>query len=304
MIPLSTAELERLLAQAETRSRREFLRAVVRIRKGLPLAQLERAILAQNLQDAVDLVGFEPLVNAIAESRVVTDQVRAAGWFDGLRGLPPIMFRQPLLQLSLAAQAQVNPHVVEAMDRQNLRRITAIIDETREAVRQTLQRGIQAGAPPREVARRLRAVVGLNTRQVTAVENFQARLAAQGRDPAQIERMVARYASRQLKVRTEAIARTEVMTALQAGKRAQWDRVVREGVIQAEDWETEFVTASDERVCPQCSPLDGTRAPMGQTPLGQDPPLHPLCRCLRRAVLRNFRQGEPTNRFRRAVATR
>lgn len=304
MIPLSTAALERLLAQAETRSRREFLRAVVRIRKGLPLAQLERAILAQNLQDAVDLVGLEPLVNAIAESRVVTDQVRAAGWFDGLRGLPPILLRQPLLQISLSAQAQVNPHVVEALDRQNLRRITAIIDETREAVRQTLQRGIQAGAPPREVARRLRAVVGLNTRQVTAVENFQARLAGQGRDPAQVERMVARYASRQLKVRTEAIARTEVMTALQAGKRAQWDRLVREGVIQSEDWSQEWVTSQLENVCPICLPLDGKRAPLGSTFGGLLPPAHVRCVCIVRIVLAGFREGESTNRFRRAVATR
>jgi SPP1 gp7 family putative phage head morphogenesis protein len=194
--------------------------------------------------------------------------------------------------------------VVEAMTRQNLQRITAVLDETREAIRQALQRGIATGQHPREVARRLRAVVGLNVRQAAAVESFEARLVAQGRDPAQVARMAGRYANRQLKVRTETVARTEVMTALHAGKRAQWDRAVREGVIQASEWDTEFVTANDERVCPQCGPLDGTRAPIGQTPLGQEPPLHPRCRCLRRAVLRGFREGEPTSPVRQAILAR
>jgi hypothetical protein len=299
-VPLpSVADLERLLATAESAIRRQLLTAFLRIRRGLPLNELERAIVTQNLNEALDTVGLEPALNALSQTQVLTDAVREAGWYDGLRGLPRAVLQRPMVELSLGANATANPDALEAIRRQNLTRITAITEETRSAIRQALTTGLQRGTPPRELARQLRDVVGLNTRQAAAVEAFRVRLTAQGRDPAQLERMVDRYSRRQLTVRTEAIARTETMAALAEGKRAQWDRLQREGVIQADEWETVFVTAEDERVCPICAPLDGQRDPIGR---GPQPPLHPLCRCDRQLTLAGFRAGEKRNRFRRVAA--
>jgi SPP1 gp7 family putative phage head morphogenesis protein len=301
-ILLSLDALERLLAATEDKARRQILTAVIRVQRALPLSQLERALLAQNLDEAVRLIGLEPVLNALAEVQSLTADVRNAGWFDGLKGLPRAILARPMLDLSLGAAAQANPLVLDAMQRQNLRRIQAITAETEAAIRATLARGIQSGTHPREVAKQLRQSIGLTVKQAAGVDAFRARLVAQDRDPAQVERMVDRFARRQLTTRAETIAITETMAALQQGKRAQWDRLTREGVLTATDWEIEWVTANDERVCPICAPLDGRRASLGQPIDGLEPPAHPRCRCLVRLILAGFRKGEPTNIFRRAVA--
>jgi hypothetical protein len=41
---------------------------------------------------------------------------------------------------------------------------------------------------------------------------------------------------------------------------------------------TRWVTANDERTCPECAPLDGTLWRDGE---GPEPPLHGNCRCVR-----------------------
>ena len=41
---------------------------------------------------------------------------------------------------------------------------------------------------------------------------------------------------------------------------------------------TRWQTAEDERVCPECGPLDGLAWPEGE---GPSPPLHNHCRCAR-----------------------
>jgi hypothetical protein len=41
---------------------------------------------------------------------------------------------------------------------------------------------------------------------------------------------------------------------------------------------TRWITAGDERTCPECAPLDGTLWRDGE---GPEPPLHPNCRCVR-----------------------
>lgn len=41
---------------------------------------------------------------------------------------------------------------------------------------------------------------------------------------------------------------------------------------------TRWRTAEDERVCPECGPLDGHAWPVGD---GPSPPLHDRCRCAR-----------------------
>lgn len=47
--------------------------------------------------------------------------------------------------------------------------------------------------------------------------------------------------------------------------------------LTGEVW-TRWRTAEDERVCPECGPLDGVAWPAGT---GPEPPLHNGCRCER-----------------------
>jgi hypothetical protein len=54
--------------------------------------------------------------------------------------------------------------------------------------------------------------------------------------------------------------------------------VVRGQEIAGGEVMTRWRTAEDERVCPECGPLDGQVWPEGEGPI---PPLHNHCRCTR-----------------------
>ncbi|MCL4865842.1 MAG: phage head morphogenesis protein [Gemmatimonadales bacterium] len=291
-------ELDRLLASAETTAKRRLLVAVIRVRQEIPLGPIERAILSENLEEAIRLVGIEPVLNAVAGLQGVAGPVRQAGWWDALRNLPAHLLRQPALLLSLGAHAEQSPAVMQRIATQDLTRIRAVSARTIAAIREQLTQGLAAGTPPRELARQLRHVVGLTSRQAASVERFRVRLVEEGRPEGQVDRMVDRFSRRQLVIRTENIARTEVMSALQGGKTAQWERLVASGTINPEDWEVEWVTADDERTCPICEPLHGARTAIGGTFVGRDgvhsgpAPAHPRCRCINRLVLKGFRRGQ------------
>ncbi len=69
--------------------------------------------------------------------------------------------------------------------------------------------------------------------------------------------------------RVEVITRTETLRAHGQGRRKFYDTVGVRMVV--------WVTAGDERTCPECGPLDGREFPIDQAP---PIPLHPQCRCL------------------------
>ena len=74
--------------------------------------------------------------------------------------------------------------------------------------------------------------------------------------------------------RVEVITRTETLRAHGQGRRKFYDLVGVRMVV--------WVTAGDERTCPECGPLDGQEFPLDKTP---PLPRHPLCRCCVTAVV-------------------
>lgn len=80
--------------------------------------------------------------------------------------------------------------------------------------------------------------------------------------------------------RAERIAATEVTRAYQQGSQTAWQQ---SGVVAEMEW----VTVRDEKVCPQCGPMDGLRAPLGGDFDGSSPPpLHVSCRCFTRPIIK------------------
>lgn len=69
-----------------------------------------------------------------------------------------------------------------------------------------------------------------------------------------------------------------------------WVAVLRQEVTPVV-W-TRWQTAEDERVCPECAPLDGLVWPEGEGPA---PPLHPSCRCQRSFAFTEWRVREQTD---------
>ncbi len=94
------------------------------------------------------------------------------------------------------------------------------------------------------------------------------------------------------KYRATRIARTEIIRSASAGAEFAY---IQSGVCSGKTW----LTAADERVCPECEAMNGKKAGLGKsfntTGLDVDldytegempyPPLHPGCRCSLTAIL-------------------
>jgi SPP1 gp7 family putative phage head morphogenesis protein len=79
--------------------------------------------------------------------------------------------------------------------------------------------------------------------------------------------------------RAQLISSTETTRAAFQGSLLGYEE---SGVVS----EVEFVTVADERVCVQCGPLNGKRAPLrGTFEGGYTIPVHPQCRCFGRPVI-------------------
>jgi hypothetical protein len=84
-------------------------------------------------------------------------------------------------------------------------------------------------------------------------------------------------------VRAELIARTETMSAANAGQREAWDQAVDKGFLSGDEKQVWIVTP-DDTLCPICESMDGQKETLGD-PFDVDgqeidgPPAHPNCRC-------------------------
>ena len=83
--------------------------------------------------------------------------------------------------------------------------------------------------------------------------------------------------------RAELIARTETMTAANAGQQEAWDQAVEDGFLTGEE-KQEWITTPDDKLCPICTDMDGEQVGLDEQfdvdgDLIDAPPAHPNCRC-------------------------
>lgn len=104
---------------------------------------------------------------------------------------------------------------------------------------------------------------------------------------AQIEEQVNRYRERMIKLRSETIARTEMIKSGAIGSKEAWRQMVETG-IYPDGVRRFWFTAKGERTCPVCSAIQAMNkegrgldepfmGPDGE--MIDDPPAHPSCRC-------------------------
>jgi hypothetical protein len=161
--------------------------------------------------------------------------------------------------------------------------VTDITEETRRALREIVVRAVSDGTSPARASRLIESVIGLNRQGARAVRTRWLALLAEGVPADRAARIVERLGQRLVRQRARVIARHELLAAANAGRRAVWERNVREGLILPDRWEREWVAIvpSDGRTCRICVGLDGQRAPInGNYPNGSSgPPAHVICRC-------------------------
>lgn len=158
-------------------------------------------------------------------------------------------------------------------------------DQQTQAIRTLLERFvIEDPIPPRELARYIRPVVGLTPKQTEAVIRYRAALVAEGIAPEKVINRVENYSAWLNRIRAERIARTEVAFAFNQAQLEVMRAAEDDGVGAVEK---QLLTGRDDRVCPFCGPLEGTRVGLNETFPGgttriantYSPPLHPSCRC-------------------------
>lgn len=195
-------------------------------------------------------------------------------------------------------------------------------DTVEAVIDQDIRQGLTNGMTAEDIARVIKATIGLTPRQAAAVENFRRLLENGGAgaldrvlrdrrfdasvqrlidggtvDQDKIDRMVQRYAEKYQAHRAMVIARTESLRATNAGKRAAWAQYSDRTGSDVLRW---WLTAADERVCPVCSAIplmnpDGV--PLGEMydtpdgPMMMPPEPHANCRCTERFAVERTEPG-------------
>ena len=156
--------------------------------------------------------------------------------------------------------------------------IREVSQEQQATVRDLVSRALMGEMDARTVARNLKDVIGLTSRQAEWVTNHYRRQMEEHGDAARADASTARYSQRIQRYRRENIARTEILTASNEGRRQAWRQAAEEGWIPRsalKQWSTNF----DGRQCDECEGYDGEQAQWFEAFPWGDPPVHPSCRC-------------------------
>lgn len=244
-----------------------FLQAIADIRSAADLRALEEALARGDIEGALramrlDLEFFSPLERAIADAHL-------GGGDYALSSLP---LRHPGTGARLIIRFQGrHRRVTEWIERESSRLITDLNEGQREIVRQALARGYAEGRNPRSTAldlvgrlnrrtgRRQGGFIGLSERDAGYVQTYRQRLASEGREAEQVERMAARYTSKKLRLRGEAIARTETLGAMNAGRFEAMQQLIDRGDVDVRQVTKEWDATGDMRMRADHAAADGQK---------------------------------------------
>lgn len=243
--------------------RQHFLDALTALASGVDVAAVEAALAAGDTPAVLAAVPLEQFVAALEAALPTLEAVSAAAHQVSLArtGQPMIDF------------GQVSDPVIAAIRQDAAQLVADVDDETRAAIRQSVERAYRAGRGTRTAAEEIADVVGLTRQQ-------EASIAAQRGTVADAD--LSEQADAMREQRAATIARTETNAAMNRGNRAAWRDLAHRGLLDASAWRREWLTVLPASgVCPICAPLDRGTAPLhGVYSDGTDgPPAHPNCRC-------------------------
>ena len=188
--------------------------------------------------------------------------------------------------------------MAEAAQRQAADLVTNVTPQTKAAIREIIVEAVRDGIPVADfksegviregTASKIKSQVGLTNRDRKIADKIQDK---SGKAVADKWRVKA------LKRRANNIARTEIIKAETRGKRAAWNQMARDGLIDTRRQVMRWVVTRDDRLCPRCAPMEGKKVSLSsdftETERGllpskrvpvvgvtvEGPPLHPSCRC-------------------------
>ena len=183
-----------------------------------------------------------------------------------------------------------NPRAVAVLARRRLELSTELVETQRQAIGETLRLGLENGWNPRQTAVAIRDSIGLTVPQTQWVANYRrklenasrgaldnalrdarsdravARAAATGTPlpQARIDKLVERYAERQLNYRAEVIAREETLRSLEAAQDEAFQQVIDAGQLDADRVQLEWHQRSRPNMRDIHRPMDGQSRRFGE----------------------------------------
>lgn len=296
-MPVRRGRLDQLLQFWEPRVRRAFLEAFGTIRSEVRLNSIIRMLEEENIEGAIRAVGlnpavFRPLDVAIGRAFEASGNMAVAGvssaTAEGLRTVFRFDMRNPVAEAWLQNWAGT--------------KITEIINDQRNAIRDTLTDALAKGLNPRTAAldlvgriapngARQGGIIGLTSTQAEWVRNYTNDLQSDNplialtrklRDkrfdgtvrgyaernepiPADlIEKMVIKYSNRALLLRAEAIARTETLHALHEAQQQAIEQALEAGAVDPRAIGLVWHTVRDNRVRDAHEFMEGQRVAWGE----------------------------------------
>lgn len=195
----------------------------------------------------------------------------------------------PVFALDLGGDA--NPFALRIAARHAGRLVRYVDQPVRQLIRERTVAALTEGVHPTVLARRLKRDVPLLPHHRGSVAALEAKLLEDGVSPARARAQADRQAAAYAAQRANTIARTEMLSAANAGIQASWMERQAKGWLPPRTELMWMITHSDCRTCPTCRQMVGDQAVtvLGdpfQFPDGkggaislQQPPAHPRCRC-------------------------
>lgn len=265
--------LNALLDSTESLVYKAFISAIQSIKQDKVVKQIVALLQSGRIEEAIKLVERYAKVFAgvVTDAHVSAGSSTAAS-ISGMLGIT-------------VAFDSINARAVRTMQESQLRLIREIAEDQRAAVREVLTDGIMRGVNPRQQAIELRRSIGLTMRQIQAINRYRKMLensSLQALDRelrdrrfdlsvrrgalslAQINRMVDRYAERQLRFRAETIARTEALRVVHQANHEAFLQAVESGDVSSNRLTREWVAAKDERTRGSHAAMDGQKRSLSE----------------------------------------
>jgi len=161
----------------------------------------------------------------------------------------------------------VRDEFIREARRNTAKLITGITADTKRVVRRIMEQSIENGWRAIKTAKTIQKVVGMNERQLVALDKFEQKLVAQGLTPTQVAYRVARERAKKVRYRSLMISRTEASRARSDGTLLVYRKDGRKLV--------RYATAASP--CIVCEPFDGMVFTLDEA--WNMIPLHPNCLC-------------------------
>jgi len=176
-----------------------------------------------------------------------------------------------------------NPLALDWIEDHGAELVADIGEGAKRDLREVIFRGYFEGYTPRQQAKYIKDLVGLDERRLKAVDNYAKKLQKKGLSNTEIHQKATRYSEKLLKKRAKTIAVNEASEAATRGQYFSTKDACNRGIMDPHEWEGFRIVTPDERLCDKCAPLEGEARslPDGVYPStgSVTTKVHVLCRC-------------------------